>query len=309
MNKAKIGVGFGVNEGLKNMMDKYEAPAYTGSDVEIPAVQSTSLDADGNVVLDENGAPVYSVVDSSLYNVVNVKQGTKVVSETKDKNVTYTVKIALTDEAAKNYELVDGEYDFKILEYGHFADVASDKWYAVAVDQAWWWEYINGVGGTELFAPEAEITRADVACILFNMAGGTNRYGTEDFQFNENYGFITGFDDVDGHAYYAQSIAWAKALGVENGHDGKFRPDDKVTSEEFATMLANFAKSNGESIASDGSALAAIADGADVSGWAQESVAWAVENGIMGNGGFVAAHTDITRAEVAAMAMNYAGKF
>ena len=308
VNKAKIGAPFTVSgtevlPGLKDMISKYEAPAYTGSAVEIPAVQSTALDADGNVVLGEDGRPVYSVVDASLYNVVNIKKGTKVVSEAKDKNATYTVKIALTDEAAKNYELVDGDFQFKILEYGHFADVASDKWYAVAVDQAWYWQYINGVGGTELFAPEAEITRADVACILFNMAGGTRYF--DDFEFNEISGYVTGFDDVDGHAYYAQAIAWAKAFGVVNGHNGQFRPDDKVTREEFATMLANYAKSKGESIATDGSALAALPDASGVSSWAQESVAWAVENEVMGNGGFVAPQDDIARAEVAAMAVNY----
>lgn len=90
-----------------------------------------------------------------------------------------------------------------------------------------------------------------------------------------------------------------------NGHDGQFRPTDDITREEFAAMLANYVKATGKFVASDGSALAGLSDASSVSAWAQESVAWAVENEVMGNGGFVAPQDDITRAEVAAMAVNY----
>ncbi|MDN0070026.1 S-layer homology domain-containing protein [Collinsella ihumii] len=48
-----------------------------------------------------------------------------------------------------------------------------------------------------------------------------------------------------------------------------------------------------------------MSDADTVSDWAEENVAWAVENGVLGNGGYVAGHSNITRAEVAAMAVNY----
>ena len=273
---------------------------YTGSAVEVPGVKYQ---------VEKDGEYTYVTLDPSLYNVVSVEKGSKVVEEAVEKG-DYTVTIALTDEANGNYSLSSDTFTFTVRAYGQFTDVASDAWYAVPVEKAYKNAYINGIAGTNLYAPNTQITRADVACILFNMAGGNVDdkgavVGSNEFGFNENSGYITGFSDVDGHAYYAKAIAWAHASGVVNGHDGEFRPMDKITREEFASMLANFAKVKGDYKASDGSALAGLSDAASVSDWAEANVAWAVENGIMGNGGSVNATAQITRAEVAAMAVNY----
>ncbi len=270
-----------------------DAVAWTGSAVEVPGVQYV----DGDEV---------KTLDPSLYNVVSVKKGDKVVKEAVDEG-TYTVRIALSDAAKANYSLEEREFTFQVVKYNPFDDVKSPAWYASAVADAKFTNVVNGMSGTNMYAPEARISRADAVGILFNLAGGSALL--DDNMYTEEGGWLTGFDDVDGNAYYAGALAWAHKAGVVNGHGGNFRPNDSITREELATMLANYAKATGDFVASDGSALAAIADGADVSGWAQESVAWAVENEIMGNGGFVAAHTDITRAEVAAMAVNYADKF
>lgn len=137
------------------------------------------------------------------------------------------------------------------------------------------------------------------------MAGGNSAHGDNEFQYSETTGYNTGFNDVDGHAYFAKPLAWAHASGVANGSDGNFRPYDKITREEFASLLANFAKNKGDYAAAADDALAGISDAASVSDWAEDNVAWAVENGVMGNGGFVAGQSNITRAEVAAMAVNY----
>ena len=269
---------------------------YTGSAVEVPAVkyqvqQGTGVDATYS----------YVTLDPSLYNVVSIEKGGKVVEEAVEEG-TYTVTIALTDEAKSNYNLVNDTFEFTVKAYGHFVDVNPEAWYAQAVEDAWYQLYVNGVGGTDVFMPETKITRADAVGIIYNMAGGT---ASDDFHFDETGGYVTGFEDVDGHAYYAKAIAWAEASGVVNGHDGQFRPTDDITREEFAAMLANYAKATGKFVASDGSALAGLSDASSVSAWAQESVAWAVENEVMGNGGFVAPQDDIARAEVAAMAVNY----
>ena len=94
-----------------------------------------------------------------------------------------------------------------------------------------------------------------------------------------------------------------------NGHDGQFRPTDDITREEFAAMLANYAKSTGDYVAPSEDALDGVSDSDTVSAWATEVVSWTVENGVMGNGGRVAGQDNILRAEVAAMAVNYASKF
>ncbi|MBM6777871.1 S-layer homology domain-containing protein [Collinsella tanakaei] len=193
---------------------------------------------------------------------------------------------------------------FQISKKAGFSDVSSSAWYASPVYKARELGYVNGIAGTNLFAPEADITRADAVCILFNMAGGDNALG--DFQYSESTGWVTGFEDVDGHAYFAKALAWAHASGIANGYgDGTFAPYAQITREEFASMLANYAKSMGEFTAAGEGALDGMSDANTVSDWATGNVAWAVENGVMGNGGFVAGQSNITRAEVAAMAVNY----
>lgn len=114
---------------------------------------------------------------------------------------------------------------------------------------------------------------------------------------------------MDGKQFYGKPIAWAKHVGVVNGYgDGTFAPDAPVTREELACMLANYAKvvdTQNTAVEDVDKVLGTVSDGSAVSGWAKGSVAWAVENEIMGNAGFVNALNDITRAEVAAMVVNY----
>ena len=266
---------------------------YTGKAVAVPAVTYQVKSGD---------TYSYPVLNSSLYKVANIKFDGKVVSEAKAKG-TYTVRIALTDEAAKNYTLSDSDFTFTVRSFGHFADVDSAEWYSVPVEQAYRQYYINGISGTKLFAPKAEITRADAVCIIFNMAGGDSKIGDEEFSYSEDTGYVTGFSDVDGKAYFAKALAWAKASGVANGSNGQFRPYDKITREEFASLLANFAKSKGDYEAVDADEV--LGSATDYSAWAKENVAWAKANKVMGNGGFINGTGKITRAEVASMAVNY----
>ncbi|OUO57947.1 hypothetical protein B5F74_11490 [Collinsella sp. An271] len=282
-----------------------DAVAYTGSAVEIPTVKYPVLNEDGtDVKRDKDGNVVYADLSTDLYNIVSIKdENTKTVKEAIEEGE-YTVKIALSDAAKSNYQLNDDKFVFEIREAGHFTDVDSTKWYSVAVEKAYSQWYINGISGTNLFAPEADITRADAVCIIYNMAGGDS-IGDEDFSFDVDYGYNTGFSDVDGHAYFAKALAWARAFGVANGSNGEFRPYDQITREEFASLLANYAKAMGKFEAADASALDGMSDASTVSDWAKDNVAWAVESGIMGNGGFVAGQSNIIRAEVAAMAVNY----
>ena len=272
---------------------KKASVAYTGMAIAVPGVKYEV----------ENSDHTFSYVDldSKLYDVISISDGKKNVKEVVDKG-TYTVKVSLSDEAKSNYTLTTATFTFTVAEFGHFSDVESAEWYSVPVEKAYEEGYINGISGTNLFAPKADITRADAVCILFNMAGGV--IGNSDFSYNENTGYETGFSDVDGHAYFAKALAWAKASGVANGSNGQFRPYDKITREEFVSLLANFAKSKGDYEAVDADEV--LAGATDYTGWAKENVAWAKANGIMGNNGAALDGTGkITRAQVAAMAVNY----
>ena len=215
-------------------------------------------------------------------------------------------------ELAKNFEFANDDYtttvEFIVVDKDKlvFNDVKPGDWFFDVVFDAQANGWMNGYADAVLFGAHDQITRGQVACVLFNMAGAD--MNENDGSFNEVFGWKS-FDDVDGKAYYGEAIAWAKQAGVVNGYgDGTFAPDAPVTREELACMLANYAKIVDQadvSVEDADEVLSSMSDGASVSDWAKGSVAWAVENEIMGNAGFVNALSDITRAETAAMVVNY----
>ena len=226
----------------------------------------------------------------------------------------YRVTVAAkTDKLAKNYEFAteDGTtVEFKVADTAKFVfrDVTPDGWYFDTVYAAKQAEYIFGVGNSDVFAPNASITRADVAVILSRMGGMP--YNGQDEGWSTVLGSYTvPFSDVDGGAYYAKAVAWAAKLGIVTGYGdtGEFKPEQAITREEFATMLARYAeKVNGADITADAAALDGYADAANVSDWAKGYVAWAVEAKAMGqNTDVLSAGLDITRAEAATMAVRY----
>ena len=286
----------------KNSDGKLELKArtnvpYTGSKIDgLTAGYMADIDGDG-----ENE---FVALPDGSYTLTYKKDG-KVVDGLKDAGK-YSVEVNPTNNL-KNYTFALTPIDVTVekdMSTG-FVDVADEEWYAEPVNRAKVLGYVNGLRGTEMFAPKSTITRADVTCILFNMAGGETEYeGRKD----ETGGYETGFSDVDAHEYYALAIQWAKQAGVVNGYgDGTFNPLKQITREEFASMLANFAKSLGDDVTVENAdkVLGAFADANTVSDWAESNVAWAVENGIMGNGGFINGNGAISRAETASMAVNY----
>ena len=215
-------------------------------------------------------------------------------------------------ELAKNFEFANDNYtttvEFIVVNKDKlvFNDVKPGDWFFDVVFDAQANGWMNGYADGVLFGTHDQITRGQVACVLFNMAGAD--MNETDGSFNEVFGWKS-FDDVDGKAYYGEAIAWAKQAGVVNGYgDGTFAPDAPVTREELACMLANYAKKVDQAdvtVEDADKVLSSMSDGSAVSEWAKGSVAWAVENEIMGNAGFVNAFNDITRAETAAMVVNY----
>ena len=273
---------------------------------------------------DADGEAIKAAVEAAFGSDVNVTVEKKNdEGEWKAAPTTYTegeyrVTVApKTDEKAANFTFAgEGKtvVEFTVADAAKykFDDVTPDSWAFDAVAAVSKGDgfagYMNGYNGTKIFGANDTITRGQVACVLFNLAGGEtdHHYYGGDNSFSEIEGYKS-FDDVNGKMYYGQAIAWAKSAGVVNGYaDGTFRPDQAVTREEFACMLANYAQKTGAFKASDGSALAKLADAGQVSAWAKDSVAWAVENKLMGNGGTVNPSANITRAETACMVYNYA---
>ena len=214
----------------------------------------------------------------------------------------YTATFSRT-VGTKNYDFTGLTKKFTVAEAKSFADVQNTDWFVGAVFQAKENGYVNGVKGTNLFNPTANITRADAVCILYNMAGGKK---VEDMTKAEKLAWTSKvtFTDVNVEEYYGVAMGWADSLDIANGSNGKFRPTETITREEFAALLSNSAKATGDYEAVDADEV--LGSATDYTAWAKDVVAWAKANGIMGNNGAAINGTGvITRAEVAAMAVNY----
>lgn len=170
-----------------------------------------------------------------------------------------------------------------------YTDLDANAWYAESVHFA----LVNGlfVGyGDGTFRPEAALSRAMVATVLYRQAGSPAVTGTSTFPDLK--------DD-----WYADAVAWAQEAKVVIGDDkGLFRPDDDVTREEMVTMLYRFAASQNMDTTTTGD-LSSFTDASSVQSYATEPMTWAVSNGIilgMGNNE-LAPRESATRAQFAAI--------
>ncbi len=267
---------------------------YTG---EVLNPEYRFFDADGNEIAVPEGSFVVDRYETTAGKKVELKDAGKYYA------------FFETAKDVENYDFDGLKSDvINVTARSIFLDVPlTGEWYSQVVYDAVNLGYMNGYSGTKLFGAGDSIKRGDVACVLFNMAGGDDVYANDDFSYSNETGYKTGFEDVDGTMYYGKAIAWAHATGVINGYgDGTFKPEQTITAEEFACMLANYAEAIGEDVdGADKAVLDTMSDGDQVSDWAEQSVAWAVENEVMGNGGFIAPLETIARERVAAMAVNY----
>ena len=171
-----------------------------------------------------------------------------------------------------------------------FNDVARDTWYYDAVEFVSVNGLMHGISST-LFTPDANLTRAQLAQILYNKEGKPAVSGS------------SAFVDVDPDTWYSDAVTWAAANGIVGGYgDGRFGPNDNITREQLAVMLWRYAESP---TAADKELHFTDADKASV--YALEALRWTEENGIIsGNGnGILDPKGFATRAQVAQMLKNY----
>lgn len=175
-----------------------------------------------------------------------------------------------------------------------FVDVFPGDWYYDSVLWAAENHVTDGVGDSQFFMPLNTCSRAELVGFLYKAAG---RPETS----NES-----GFSDVAGDAWYAGPVTWAATNGIVHGWgNGAFGPEDPCTREQFAVMIANYARSVGKYEAVDVSVLDQYPDRGSVSDWATTDVAWGVANGILGNGGYLNGGEQISRAEAVTMLYNF----
>lgn len=190
------------------------------------------------------------------------------------------VRIPLNGSAT--VEIVDNSKEF--------ADVSPENWAADAVAFASAHEMFIGTSETT-FSPELSMSRAMLATVLYNL------------ESNPDTAFSDAFADIDGDAWYAESVSWAANCGIVTGYDnGSFGANDSITREQLAVMLWRYAGSP----AADEQTLD-FTDADQTSGYAVEAMRWAAANGIL-NGygdGRIDPTGPATRAQAAQMLKNF----
>ncbi len=121
-----------------------------------------------------------------------------------------------------------------------FADVTDGQWYAKAVT----WAEENGIVGgidSESFAPEAGVTREQLAAILYRYA----QYKKYSVSVGEDTNILS-YDDAEQISSYAvPAIQWACGSGLMTGRtQTALAPVGTVTRAEVAVMLQRFCENN-----------------------------------------------------------------
>ena len=166
-----------------------------------------------------------------------------------------------------------------------YKDVPAGEWYTYWVAEATDAGLMTGMKDaagnyTGYFEPNRAITRAEVATVLWRIAGSPSAGSSS-------------MSDMRGH-WAEAAVAWCSAkdivTGYTNGPDaGRFLPDNQVSRQELACMVWRFAKWAGVDTANPSTtAFNYCADAQLVPDWSRDAMIWcasaSIITGIQGNG-------------------------
>ena len=174
-----------------------------------------------------------------------------------------------------------------------FTDLTQD-WYQESVAYVYRNNLMYGTTNTT-FSPDANLTRAMFAAMLYRLAGSPRVVGT------------CPFPDVPSTAYYLDAVIWGEKNGVIYGEGGKFNPDGKITREQMAAMMRRYADFC--ELKTDARAdLSGYTDAAAVSSWALNDMKWAVAEHLLygDTNSYLNPTNNATRAEAAAILQRFA---
>jgi len=175
-----------------------------------------------------------------------------------------------------------------------FKDVSSTEWYYNSVEYVTDKGYFSGITN-DTFAPTAPMTRAMFVTVLARADGAT---------INNN---VSPFDDVKSGEWYAGAVSWAVENKIVSGvGDNKFAPDQNVTRQDMATLMARYIEyytaKNKVTFEKNGTSKT-FTDADKIAAYAKDAVALCVSYGLIDGytDGSFAPEGVSTRAQVAAV--------
>lgn len=154
-----------------------------------------------------------------------------------------------------------------------FADMQG-HWAKSPVEQMASKRMVSGVSKTA-YAPDRAITRAEFTALLVRALGiRTETAATGNV-----------FKDVVANAWYASAVEAGARSGLVNGlGESRFAPDERITREQMAVMLANarvLATGQTAGTRQTANLPSGFSDAAEVSLWARAAIAEAVADGLI----------------------------
>lgn len=183
----------------------------------------------------------------------------------------------ITATATKNGQSVTETHPVVVARsMAPYSDVGPTSWHYSAVEFVTAEGMMNGVEGGR-FAPDSTINRAMFLTVLARMAG---------------------VETEGGESWYSLAVDWAVEQGISDGVD----PEGVLDREEMALMLYRFAGSP----ETEGN-LDDFEDADQVSAEAEDALAWAVEQGLIGGvtPTRLSPQGTTTRAQMATILMRY----
>ncbi|WMJ78688.1 MULTISPECIES: S-layer homology domain-containing protein [unclassified Sedimentibacter] len=284
-----------------------------GSDISVTAkkIDNSTLSAEAKKIVGDR--PVYdlSITGNNGKKVTDFGDGKVSVS------IPYTLKPGenpanvvayYIDSSGKVQEMPNSVYDpaTKTLSFvtDHFSKFAvgyksvnvsftdiTNHWANESIEFVAARGLLNGTGEGK-FSPDISMTRGMFVTALGRLAGAdVISYKT------------SSFTDVKAGSYYLGYIEWASKNGIVNGTgDGKFAPDQAISREQMAVIMANYAKAIGFELPKV-HAENIFADNAKIGSYANDAVKQMQMAGILAgkNGNQFDPQGTATRAEVSAV--------
>jgi len=199
-----------------------------------------------------------------------------------------TNTISFTTDHLSKYALLEGT----ALPTKTFADIKG-HWAQSDIEIMAGLGIVGGISENE-FAPQMPVNRAQFAAFLIRS-----------LDIKEVKPAAAHFKDVPTNAWYYGAVEGAYAAGLVGGYeDGTFRPEQEISRQEIAALIARALKNAGQEVTVDDvdSVLARFKDASKISSWAKEEAAQAVASGIIGGrDGLFAPKDSAKRAEAVVM--------
>jgi hypothetical protein len=114
-----------------------------------------------------------------------------------------------------------------------FNDVSIEDWFHDAVRYFFERDIIGGTTAST-FSPGWTLTRGMAVTLMHRLEGSPEAEGAAPFT------------DVPADRYYAEAVAWAAGIDLVGGYgDGRFGPEDFITRQDMAVLVARYARHAG----------------------------------------------------------------